>query len=175
MWTADSLEKSLMLGKTEGRKRRGHQRIRWLDSITNAMNMNLSKLQEIVRDREAWHATVHGVAKSQTWLNNNNKLIKHSNEKTQIDTKTRPIYILSKETHFRPRDTYRLKVRRWKEILHANGNQKKAGLVILILDKIDLKIKNIIRDKEEHYILIKGWTQEDITIVNIYTLNIRSA
>ena len=55
-----------MLGKTEGRKRRGHQRIRWLDSITNAMNMNLSKLQEIVRDREAWHATVHGVAKSQT-------------------------------------------------------------------------------------------------------------
>ena len=63
--------------------------------------------------------------------------------------------MLSKETHFRPRDTNRLKVRGWKEILHAHGNQKKARVVILILDKTDLKIKNTIRDKEEHYILIK--------------------
>ena len=58
------------------------------------------------------------------------------------------------------------------EILHAHGNQKKAGVVILILNKIDLKRKNTIRDKEEHYILMKRWTQEDITIVNIYVLNI---
>ena len=64
--TDDSLEKSLMLGKIEGRRRRGHQRMRWLDCITEAMNMNLGKLQEIVRDREAWRATVHGVAKSWT-------------------------------------------------------------------------------------------------------------
>ena len=68
MWMNNSLEKSLMLWKTVGRKRRGHQRMRWLDSITDAMNMNLSKLQEIVRDREAWQAAVHGVVKSQTWL-----------------------------------------------------------------------------------------------------------
>ena len=66
--TAGSLEKSLMLGKIEGRKRRGHQSMRWLDSITNAIDMNLGKLQEMVRDREAWSASVHGVVKSQTWL-----------------------------------------------------------------------------------------------------------
>ena len=69
MQTANLLEKFLMLGKIEGR-RRGHQRIRWLDGITDAMNIKLGKLQEIVKDREAWHALVHGVAKSQTQLGN---------------------------------------------------------------------------------------------------------
>ena len=68
MWTDNSLEKSLMLGKIEGRRRRGRQRMRRLDSFTAAMNMNLGKLWEIVRDREAWHAAVHGVTKSRTWL-----------------------------------------------------------------------------------------------------------
>ena len=68
MGTADSLEKTLMLGKTEGKRRRGWQRMRWLDSITDAMDMSLSKLQEIVKYREAWHAVVHGIADSQTRL-----------------------------------------------------------------------------------------------------------
>ena len=70
MWRANSLEKTLMLGKIEGRKRRGQQRKRWLDSITNSMDMNLSKRQEIVKDRGVWLAAVHGVTKSQTWLRN---------------------------------------------------------------------------------------------------------
>ena len=84
-----------------------------------------------------------------------------------------PYICCLQETHFRPRDTYRLKVRGWKKIFHAIGNQKKAGGAILISDKIDFKIKNVTRDKDGHNIMIKGSIQEeDITIINMYAPNI---
>ena len=90
-----------------------------------------------------------------------------------MDTKLRQCICCLHETHFRPRDTQSLKVKGWENIFHANVNQKKAEVAILLSDKIDFKIKTVTKDKEGHYIMIKGSIQEkDITIVNIYASNI---
>ena len=85
-----------------------------------------------------------------------------------MDKKQDPYLCCLQETHLKTRDTYRLKVKGWKKIFHRNAYQKKAGVAKLILDKIDFKIKAVKRDKEGHYIMIKGSIQEeDITIINI--------
>ena len=96
-----------------------------------------------------------------------------SHRLTEWIQKQDPYICCLQETHFRPRDTYRLKVRGWRKIFNENRHQKKAGVAILISDKIDFKIKTVTRDKEGHYIMIKASIQEeDITSVNIYAPNI---
>ena len=94
---------------------------------------------------------------------------------TEWIRKQDPSICCLQETHFRPNDTFRLKVKEWRNIYHANGQQKKAGVAILISDNLDFKIKTVSRDAEGHYIIIKGSIhQEDLTIVNIYAPNVKA-
>ena len=94
---------------------------------------------------------------------------------TEWIRKQDPSICCLQETHFRPKDTFRLKIRGWRTIYHANGQQKKARVAILISDNLDFKIKTVSRDAEGHYIIIKGSIhQEDLTIVNIYAPNVKA-
>ena len=91
-----------------------------------------------------------------------------------MDRRTEPYICCLQQTHFKSKDTYRVKIKGWEKVFYANGNQKKARVSILISDKTGFKIKNITRDKKGQYIMIKGSIQEDIKILNIYAPNIRT-
>ena len=142
------------------------------------MDLNSQEIQEKKKDLQDQPQTMKKTA-IRTYISiialngNGLKALPKRHRLAEWIHKQDPYICCLQETHFRPKDTYRLKVRVWKNMFHSNWNQKKAGVAVLISDKIDLKIKKFTRDKKGHYIMIKGSIQEeDIMIVNIYAAKI---
>ena len=133
MGRTDSFEKTLMLGKIKGRRRRGWQRMRWLDGITDSTDMSLSKLRELVMDREAWHAAVHGVTKSQSWLSDWTEL----NWKTKVNVLKSPRFLPQKR--LRPALWVIFTLKQFQQICISFPNQNK--LAVAFSNESDLQMR----------------------------------